>query len=298
MDAAPSGLTVRDALRWAARALAASGSDTPRLDAELLLAHALGVERSQLPVRWDQALSATAARDFTALVRRRMAHEPVAYLLGRRAFYDLTVQVDGRVLIPRPESEHLVEAALRWASSEQALRVADVGAGSGALAVTLARHLPQARVCACDRSLAALQVARVNVTHYGLQGRVRLVCCDLLSALVGPFDLIVANLPYVRSDEIPTLMPDVAIYEPRLALDGGPDGLRLIARLLQEAPARLARPGLLLLEMDPRQAERVVMLAQAAFPDAEIAVLPDLAGRDRVARVALPPRPEEQAHDR
>lgn len=294
MDAAPPSLTVRDALRWATRLLAASGGETPRLDAELLLAHVLEVERAQLPVRWEEALPEAAAQRFTALVRRRMAHEPVAYLLGRRPFYDLTLRVDEHVLIPRPESEHLVEEALRWAAPERAWRVADVGTGSGALAVALARHLPQARVIATDRSLAALQVARANVADHGMLSRVCLVCCDLLDALAGPFDLIVANLPYVQSDEVPTLMPDVAIYEPRLALDGGPDGLRFIERLLHEAPARLARPGLLLLELDPRQAGRVVQRAQAAFPQAEISVLPDLAGHDRVARVMLTPTGEEQ----
>lgn len=284
----PLGLTVRDALRWATRALRAGGCGSPRLDAEVLLAHTLGAERPQLHLRWDQTLSPALGQTFTALVQRRMAHEPVAYLVGQRAFYDISLRVDARVLIPRPESEHLIEEALRWAAGVAVQRVADVGTGSGALAVTLARHLPHARVWATDRSLDALRLARENAVRYGLEARLSLVCCSLLSALAGPFDLIVANLPYVRRDEIPTLMPDVAAYEPHLALDGGPDGLRHVERLLAEAPSRLARPGLLLLEIDPRQAERVVTLASAQFAQAIVAVLPDLAGLERVVRVALP----------
>jgi len=164
----------------------------------------------------------------------------------------------------------------------------DVGTGSGAIALVLARHLAQARVWATDVSLAALHVARANLQHYGLAQRVALVCGDLLTPLAGPFDLIAANLPYVTSDELPTLAPDVRAYEPRLALDGGPDGLALIARLVDQAPERLARPGLLLLEIDPRQAAQVTALAHNAFPDADVTILKDYAGWDRVVCVERP----------
>ncbi|MBC7255074.1 MAG: peptide chain release factor N(5)-glutamine methyltransferase [Chloroflexi bacterium] len=285
-EALPAGsLSVRDALRWAVRVLISSGSDSPRLDAEVLLAHALGIKRSQLPLYWEEVLSAEVAEAFTSLVRRRAAHEPVAYLVGRRAFYDLDVCVDARVLIPRPESELLVEEALSWAHARDVQRVADVGTGSGALAIALARHLPSAWVWGTDLSPEALAVAHKNARCHGIEGRIGWVCCDLLSALAGPFEIIVANLPYIPTEEIATLPPDVAAYEPHLALDGGPGGLTVIERLLQQVPERLSRPGLLLLEIDSRQAERAVALAGAFLPDAHIAVLRDLAGLPRVVRV-------------
>jgi len=279
-------LSVRDALRWAVRVLVSSGSDSPRLDAEVLLAHALGIRRSQLPLYWEETLSTEAAEAFTILVRRRAAHEPVAYLVGRRAFYDLDVCVDARVLIPRPESELLVEEALSWARAHEGdvWRVADVGTGSGALAIALARHLPSAWVWGTDLSPEALAVARENARCYGVEGRIGWVCCDLLSALAGPFEIIVANLPYIPHEEIASLPPDIVNYEPHLALDGGPGGLTVIERLLQQVPERLSRPGLLLLEIDSRQAERTAALAGASLPDAHIAVLRDLAGLPRVVR--------------
>ncbi len=281
-----SAPSVREALRWAMRLLAVSGSDSPRLDAEVLLAYVLGVTRSQLPLHWERPLSAEAAEAFTALVRRRAAHEPVAYLVGRRAFYDLDLAVDARVLIPRPETELLVEEALSWARTRKGLvrRIADVGTGSGALAIALARHIPSARVWGTDLSREALGVARENARRYGLEGRIGWVCCDLLSALAGPFEIIVANLPYIPREEFAALPPDVAMYEPRLALDGGPEGLAVIERLLRQAPERLSRPGLLLMEIDPRQAERAVVLAKASLPEAHVTILPDLAGLDRVVR--------------
>lgn len=278
-------LSVRDALRWASRLLSASGSDSPRLDAEVLLAYVLGVGRSQLPLYWEHPLEAEAARSFTALVRRRAQHEPVAYLIGRRAFYDLDLAVDPRVLIPRPETERLVEEALAWASAQKVQRAADVGTGSGALAIALAKHLPSVLVYGTDLSPEALEVARENAQHHGAEGRIRWVRCDLLSALAGPFEVIVANLPYIPHDEMAALPPDVRCYEPLLALDGGPAGIALIERFLEQVPSKLARPGLLLLEIDPRQTERVYTLAEIFLPGASITILPDLAGLDRVVRI-------------
>lgn len=281
--------TVRVAVQCAAQRLSAAGCETPRLDAEVLLAHVLGVTRAGLHLRWPEPLEPAAAAAFAGLVARRAAHEPVAYLIGERAFYDVDVRVNGHVLIPRPETEHLVEEALAWAAAgERAgrlLRLADVGTGSGALAVVLARRLPQARVWAVDLSPAALAVAAGNVARYGLGERVLPLCGDLLMPLAGPLDLIVANLPYVRRDEVPTLMPDVAAYEPWLALDGGADGLDLIRRLLPQAAERLARPGLLLLEIDPRQAGAVAALGHSELADAQVAVRQDHAGRERVVHI-------------
>ncbi|MBN1399513.1 MAG: peptide chain release factor N(5)-glutamine methyltransferase [Anaerolineae bacterium] len=287
MHACQEGLTVRDALRWAVGALSAQAHETPRLDAELLLAHAMGCTRTQLYARWNECLDAGQAQSYRDLVRRRMVHEPVAYLLGRRAFYDLDqLYVDERVLIPRPESEHLVMAAVAWGRGRPAgLRVADVGTGSGALAIALARGLIDARVWALDLSCAALRVAARNLERYGLRDRVSLVCGDLLTPLAARLDLVVANLPYVRGDEVAHLMPDVARYEPRLALDGGEDGLDVIRRLMPQLAERLCAPGLALLEIDPRQAERVRALARRHLPEAAIDVMADYAGLARVVRV-------------
>jgi release factor glutamine methyltransferase len=287
MSTASSADSLRAALRWATAAIAASGSETARLDAEVLLAHLLGVPRASLLAHSQRLLSVDECQRYTALVERRAAREPVAYLVGHRAFYDVDLTVDARVLIPRPETEHLVDSALAWARAQRRrdLRIVDVGTGSGAIALVLARHLAQASVWAVDLSAGALEVARANLESYGLASRVSLVQGDLLSGLAGPFDLIVANLPYVTSVELPTLAAEVAVYEPQLALDGGPDGLSLIERLVLQARDRLARPSLLLLEIDPRQAERVRAMAAAALPDAEIGTLCDYAGWGRVVHI-------------
>ncbi|MGI5917024.1 MAG: peptide chain release factor N(5)-glutamine methyltransferase [Anaerolineae bacterium] len=285
-----AGLTMHNALRWAIPLLVAAGVESPRLDAELLLGHVLSRNRAQLLAHRDDVLETDQARRYAALVRRRIAHEPVAYILGHRAFYDVDLLVDRRVLIPRPETEHLVDDALDWArrlGGEARWRVADVGTGSGALAVTLARHLPSARIWAVDRSFEALQVAAANISRYGLGARVLPLCGDLLMPLSGPLDLVVANLPYVRTDEVNDLAADIVAYEPQMALDGGADGLDLIQRLLPQAAERMGVPGLLLLELDPRQADDTADLARRYFPYADVTVLYDYAGHERVVRVAL-----------
>lgn len=286
-------LRVADAMRWAMGLLSTAEVDTPRLDAELLLAHTLGCERAQVPLRWHDPLTASFATAFTALVRRRAAREPLAYILGERPFFDITLQVSPAVLVPRPETEHLIEAALAWAERQpkRPLRIIDVGTGSGAIAIVLARHLAHAQVTAVDVSLEALAVAQHNAARLGVAERITFAHSDLLRDATGLYDLIAANLPYVDRDELRTLMPEVATWEPRLALDGGPGGLELVARLLTELPARLAPDGLALLELDPRQVARAQELARRALPQAALTVIPDLAGHARVLAIA---RPAEQ----
>lgn len=276
-------LTVRQLIQDA-QALLAAVSSTPRLDAELLLAHVLGWSRARLLAERDFQPDDAAGAAFAALVERRRAREPVAYLIGRREFYGLEFAVDQRVLVPRPETELLVELALTWARRQPltTLRIADVGVGSGAIAVALAVHLPDARIYAVDISPAALAVAAANVERHAVSKQVTLLTGDLLTALPAPLDLIVSNPPYTRLHAVD---PGVAAHEPHLALDGGADGLVIYRRLLRQAPHWLQAGGLLLLEIGAWQRADVTVLAQAAFPRAQITVHRDLAGRDRVVAV-------------
>jgi release factor glutamine methyltransferase len=269
-------------LREAAEALAPT-SPTPRLDAELLLAHALGWPRARLLAERAHAPSPAQAAAFAAMLARRAALEPVAYIVGQKEFFGLDFYVDPRVLVPRPETELLVELALAAASRlpPHASRplIADIGTGSGAIAVALAAHLPEATVYATDLSAGALAVAARNVERHGLTGRVTLLHGDLLAPLPGPVDLIVSNPPYTVLAEVE---PNVLAHEPHLALEGGPDGAALYRRLLAMAPEYLRPGGAVLLEIGAWQGELVAGLLRQALPAATVSVHQDLAGRDRV----------------
>jgi release factor glutamine methyltransferase len=218
-----------------------------------------------------------------------MRHEPTAYIIGRREFYGLELETTPVAPIPRPETELLVDEAL---AQVRRLRptcpepdIVDVGTGCGTIALAVATHLPAARVIATDVSQATLDLARRNADRLGLSDHVRFIRGDLLSPLDGPADIIVANLPYVPSDEWQGLAPEVRCYEPRAALDGGPDGLRLIERLLRQAPAYVRPGGAVILEIGHDQGAAVVALAREAFPTAAIAVKKDLASLDRMVVV-------------
>jgi release factor glutamine methyltransferase len=288
--------TIAQALAWASGELRVT-SETPRLDAELLLAHVLGWGRAQLLAEGRHSLTEAQDAMFRDLTARRAALEPVAYLIGHREFYGIDLIVDRRALMPRPETELLVELALSHArrrtndqrpkETERAslvvgrssFVVADVGTGTGAIAIVLAVHLLEARVVAIDISPEALALARQNVERHGLAGRVQLLQGDLLDPLAEPVDLIVSNPPYTILAEIDE---GVRRYEPHLALDGGADGLNVYRRLLSQAPARLQSGGAVLLEIGATQAAPVIALARRAFPNAAISVHRDLAGHDRV----------------
>jgi release factor glutamine methyltransferase len=266
------GVPVRDALDSAVVAISASGSPTARLDAELLLAAALGVPRTALWTQPDLAVSGAAGRAFGDLVRRRAAgHEPVAYLLGTKGFRHIELEVDRRVLIPRPETELLVEIGL---DLPHGARVADVGTGSGAVALALKQERPDLEVLATDVSGDALDVARRNAARLGLD--VSFTQGDLLDAVDGDLDAVLSNPPYVA--EGAALAPDIARHEPRDALFAGPDGLDVVRRLVPQAAAR-AR--LVALEVGEGQAGQVVELLRAAGMQ-DVSVRRDLAGIDRV----------------
>ena len=269
-DAGIARATIRDALAAGAARLAAAGVDTPRLDAEVLLGFVLDVDRGRLVTDAHASLDPDAAARFDALLARREAREPVAYILGRRAFRRLSLAVDRRVLIPRPETELLVEVGLSLAPGA---RVVDVGTGSGAVALALKDERPDLRVSGADASADAVAVARANAARLGLE--VRFVAADLMDGVSA--DAVLANLPYVADGA--ELAPEITRYEPAGALFAGPDGLDLIRR----AVAAVSGPtvGLLALELGPEQAAEVAQLMwDAGF--GEVGVRRDLAGLDRV----------------
>jgi release factor glutamine methyltransferase len=264
-------LTVREALDAAVPALGAAGCLSPRLDAEVLIADALRVDRAVLHSSPDRAITGAEARVLAERIRRRVAREPVAYILGRRGFRRIEVAVDARVLIPRPETELLVEVALALPSGS---RVHDVGTGSGAVALALLDERPDLSVSASDASAAAVEVARANAARLGLALEVSV----RRGLPPGSRDLVLANLPYVRKDEWEGLEPEIRRYEPHEALVSGPDGLDAIRELIAGAP----RGTRLALEHAPGQAEAVRALLRSAETHA------DLAGHPRVTVGSAP----------
>jgi release factor glutamine methyltransferase len=279
-------MRIDGALAQAATHLANQGVESPRLDSELLLAYVLDANRAAILARPEQQLTPKQLTSFRDLVVRRGNREPLAYIVGHREFYGLDILVDDRVLIPRPETELLVEHALDIASRMPAsLRIADVGAGSGAIAVSLAVQLPEATLYALDHSAEALDLLAENARRYHVADRVHCLHSDLLATLAGPVDLITANLPYVTTDEWQELAPEIRTYEPRAALDGGPDGLDLIGRLLATAGAYLRPAGAILLEIGAGQGVAVTALARKHFPHACVRLVQDYAGLDRLVTV-------------
>jgi release factor glutamine methyltransferase len=268
--------TVADALGSATDALAAAGVATPRLDAELLLGAATGRDRAALVAEPGAGVDAGSARAFASMVRRRVAREPVAYILGRKGFRRIELEVDSRALIPRPETELLVELALEF----RARRVLDVGTGSGAIALAVADELPEAEPVAIDTSLDALALARLNRDRLGLSRRVELAHGRLPPG-EGPFDLVLANLPYVSEAEWTRLEPEITRFEPREALVAGPTGLERIEALLGELALGGLEAGAIGLEVGAGQATEVAGLTRRAGFD-RVRVLTDLAGVERV----------------
>ena len=282
-------MTLRHLLEDTRSSLASRGVEEAHLEADLALMKALDVDRSRLYAFPERAITHEEREAVSRDVARRLAGEPWPYISGRREFYGMDVAVSPGVFIPRPETELLVDLVLQAAASyppDYPLRIADVCTGSGAIAVALASHLPQATVYATDISGLALETARRNCERYGLQDRVILGTGSLLEPVSGPVDIVVSNPPYVPRPDIPSLAREV-LAEPREALDGGEDGLDVARALLPQARARLNRPGAIVVEFSPLQAGDVLALAQSIFPQAERSIHKDLAGRDRALRVVL-----------
>jgi release factor glutamine methyltransferase len=251
------------------------------IDADVLLRHVLAWDRATLLLRRDDPLPPAAAAAFDALVARRCTREPVAYLTGTREFYGRDFHVSPAVLIPRPETELIVDAVLARTTPAGVCRIADVCTGSGILAVTLACERPHCAVVATDVSTGALAIARKNAAAHGVTDRVTFIEADLLTIVPGPFDVIVANPPYVPERDAPTLAPDVRAFEPGIALFGGEDGLAVVARLVQQASTRLVAGGLFVMEFGAGQQYDVARHATSAgFEVLEVAR--DLQGHPRI----------------
>jgi release factor glutamine methyltransferase len=284
--------TIRRVLKWTADDFAGRGIDSARLDAELLVAHALGVDRVRLYMDLDRPLVGDELAAIRALVGRRRQREPVAYILGRREFYGRRFEVSPAVLVPRPETELLVDRALELLAEDAAGPVLDLCTGSGAIAITLAAERAALEVDATDLSEAALEVARRNAAALGVGERVHLFAGDLFAPLAPSgaaprsYALIACNPPYVAERERASLAPEVAAHEPSLALFGGADGLSVLRRLCAEAPRWLAPEGRILIEIGIEQGAAVsALLRDAGFR--ETVVRPDLSGRDRLVEGTL-----------
>jgi len=271
-------LTVLEVLKLAADHFQKHGSDSARLDAEVLLAHALGMRRLDLYLKFDRTLSEAELSKYRALTAKRAKGEPVAYLVRHKEFMGLDFVVTPAVLVPNPDTEILVQRAVELAREARGpLRIADVGTGSGCIAIAIAHYAPNAEVVASDVAQEALEIAAQNVAAHGLGDRVKLVCGDLMAPFTGSFDIVCANLPYVAAGS--SLAPEV-VAQPARALYADEQGSALITRLLDEAPARLNPGGRVLAELDPSITSSVVDAANKQFAGHRIHR--DLAGHERV----------------
>ena len=276
-------MTLKKALSRARELLIANNIEDASLESELLLRHALDISRTQLYLDLNNKLSTKQEEAFWNLVKRRLAREPTAYITGHREFYGIDFYVNPYVLIPRPESELLVEKVISLARNHQVPTIAEIGTGCGAIAISLALNLPQSKIYATDISASALKVALMNCQKYGVVNRIHLLQGDMLSPLPEQVELIVANLPYVNYSEI-----DTRGFEPILALNGGADGFEKIRQLCREVSNKLRPTGYLLLEIGQGQCRAAITLLRSLFPRAKIEVELDLSGIERVVSLYLP----------
>lgn len=281
--------SLREVIQNTHRLLDAAGIPDPRLEAEVMVMNQMRMPRQDIFAQQETEVAPQQERELAVTVERRLAREPLAYILGIREFYGINLLVNSDVLIPRPETESLVEHVLFMAlmgMETTELVIADVGTGSGAIAINLAIHLPAARIYAFDSADSALDVAAYNIRSHNVADRVTLGKGDLLEPLQEPVDLIVANLPYIPTSRIPTLQPEIQ-WEPKMALDGGEDGLDLIRRLLSQAPSKVKEQATILLELDPEQVPAVEELAKRHFSGATTSVEQDLAHLDRIFVISV-----------
>lgn len=275
-------MTIDDALEYGRFHLPLSPSS--HLDTRLLLEHILQVTHTYLIAHGDEALTAVQETQFRTFISRAQQQEPIPYIIGTAPFFDMDLFVNSAVLIPRPETEMLVEYAVSWAKQRQALTIVDVGTGSGCIPVALARQLPQAKISAVDVSVNALDIARKNAKQFA-QNRIQFHQGHLLTPITHSIDLITANLPYVTDAEWTLLDDGVKLHEPSLALRGGEDGLDLIRELLQQAVSKLSASGAIFLEIGWQQGPATKELASTVFPNAQVDLIQDYAGHDRIVGI-------------
>jgi release factor glutamine methyltransferase len=279
-------VTLKEALIATRKTLTSYLIEDPDIDAEILLRHATNLSKDKLYVQYNRELADDESRILNDSIQRRVQGEPIAYILGYKEFFGFEFQVDHSVLIPRPETELLAEKSIKIARQQNMSLIADIGTGSGAIAIVLAKHLPNCTIYAGDISKAALETAKLNCKKHGVDDRVDLVCGNLLEPLPEPVDLIVANLPYVNDEDWTKLPSEIKANEPKAALAGGADGLDAIKELLITASDKLRPNGTMLLEIGYDQGQAVSKLAQRYFSDAKIDITVDLAGLDRVVSIA------------
>lgn len=283
--------SLQEVLVSAIRALGvrSNGIASARLEAEILLAHTLKMSRAMLLARLGDSISTADAAQFAGMVARRAQREPIAYIVGHQEFYGLDFVVDRRVLIPRPETEHVVEHALRALKSVPHPEpvIADVGTGSGAIALALARNTTNTKILATDISPDALTVARLNAKRLNLTDRVEFRQTDLLEGITIPIDILTANLPYIPLEREAQLPREIREYEPRLATIAGLDGLSIVRRLLKNIESYMTRAGFIFLEISEEQGEQARALAQTLLPRAQVEIHQDIEGLDRVVEISL-----------
>ncbi len=284
-------MILREALQSVTQTLRRAGIADASVEAELLLGHILGMSKTQLYIEPERSLTSVETEHLCHLVRRRLDHEPAAYILGNCEFYGIDFCIDCHTFIPRPETELLVEKAVELARRisypGKRITIADIGTGCGAIAISLALALPQAKIYATDISASALQVAEMNCRRHAVSSQVELLQGNLLEPLSQPVDMIVANLPYIKSCEFKDLSPEVRNFEPTTALAGGEDGLGKIQQILEQMPGKLNYGGCFLLEIGQGQGRIVTSLIKSYFPQASMELISDLGGIERVVKVGL-----------
>lgn len=290
----PDNWTILALVQWTAAYFKSNRIDSPRSTAEILLAHVLGISRIELYLRYDQPLNREERNQYKTLIRRRIQREPVAYIVGEKEFWSLPMIVNRHVLIPRPETECLVEQALGDIPkhpNDRPFRILELGTGSGAIISALSAHRPGHLYIAQDLCPAAIATARRNLERHGLAEAVRLFCGDLFAALYphrALFDIIVSNPPYIATTDVDHLQPEITRYEPRIALNGGANGLMVLERIIRTAPDYLRPGGALILEIGHDQYEAIKAIALTVTGFENVSVAKDYGGFDRVVRMVKP----------
>ncbi len=281
-------MTLTQALQQSACTLSVNGIEDSHIEARVLLGHITKLSPVQIYTQTEQTLSREQERDLSKLIERRLRREPTAYIVNRREFYGIDFYIDSRALIPRPETELLVDTALEFSKNTcppSPPLIADIGTGCGAIAISLALSLPQSKIYATDISHSALEVARLNCEHHKVTRQVTLLQGNLLEPVPEPVDLIVANLPYVRSSELENLSPEITGFEPRTAIDGGENGLNCIRQLLEQTKEKINPRGCLLLEIGQNQEQEVIHLIHSCLNKVSFTFIPDLNGINRVVKI-------------